>query len=58
MEELSCRIAGQYKGHVEKPTIILEVVASNDLWIWHAFFGMLGLIMISMCFIGLLYLQT
>jgi hypothetical protein len=22
---------GQYKGHVEKPTIILEVVASNDL---------------------------
>ena len=33
---------GQYKGHVEKPTIILEVVASNDLWIWHAFFGMPG----------------
>ncbi|XP_066333163.1 uncharacterized protein [Miscanthus floridulus] len=33
---------GQYKGHVEKPTIILEVVASNDLWIWHAFFEMLG----------------
>jgi hypothetical protein len=31
---------GQYKKHVEKPTIILEVVASNDLWIWHAFFGM------------------
>nr|GEW86673.1 RNA-directed DNA polymerase, eukaryota, nucleotide-binding alpha-beta plait domain protein [Tanacetum cinerariifolium] len=22
-----------------KPTIILEVVASYDLWIWHAFFG-------------------
>jgi len=33
---------GQYKGHVEKPTIILEAVASNDLWIWHAFFGMPG----------------
>ena len=33
---------GQYKGHVNKPTIILEVVASNDLWIWHAFFGMPG----------------
>lgn len=33
---------GQYKGHVEKPTIILEAVASDDLWIWHAFFGMPG----------------
>jgi hypothetical protein len=28
---------GQYKGHVDKPTIILEAVASDDLWIWHAF---------------------
>ena len=27
---------------MEKPTIILEAVASNDLWIWHAFFGMPG----------------
>jgi hypothetical protein len=25
---------------VEKPTIILEAVASNNLWIWHAFFRM------------------
>jgi hypothetical protein len=33
---------GQYKGHMEEPTIILEAVASNDLWIWHAFFGMPG----------------
>ena len=33
---------GQYKGHVDKPTIILESVASEDLWIWHAFFGMPG----------------
>ena len=33
---------GQYKGHVDKPTIILEAVASEDLWIWHAFFGMPG----------------
>nr|KAJ0188519.1 hypothetical protein LSAT_V11C900488140 [Lactuca sativa] len=24
------------------PTIILEVVASHDLWFWHAFFGMAG----------------
>jgi hypothetical protein len=27
---------------VDKPTIILEAVASDDLWIWHAFFGMPG----------------
>jgi hypothetical protein len=40
---------------MEEPTIILEVVASTDLWIWHAIFGCLGLIMISMCFTGLLY---
>jgi hypothetical protein len=40
---------------VEKPTIILEVVASNDLWIWHAFFECLGLIMTSMSFTGLRY---
>jgi hypothetical protein len=33
---------GQYKGHVDKSTIILEAVALNDLWIWHAFFGMPG----------------
>jgi hypothetical protein len=29
-----------YSGHVQAPTIILEVVASKDLWIWHAFFGL------------------
>nr|XP_029732097.1 uncharacterized protein LOC115268186 [Aedes albopictus] len=34
--------AGQYKGKEKKPTIILEVVASYDLWIWHAFSGMPG----------------
>ena len=33
---------GQYTGHTHKPTIILEAVASYDLWIWHAFFGMPG----------------
>ena len=27
---------------MNKPTIILEAVASHDLWIWHAFFGMPG----------------
>ncbi|XP_057777007.1 uncharacterized protein LOC130995657 [Salvia miltiorrhiza] len=34
--------AGQYTGRSEKPTIILEAVASYDLWIWHAFFGTPG----------------
>ena len=33
---------GQYKGHVNGCTVILEVVASQDLWIWHSFFGMAG----------------
>ncbi|XP_018465497.2 uncharacterized protein LOC108836897 [Raphanus sativus] len=33
---------GQYaRGH-GKPTIVLEAVASQDLWIWHAFFGLPG----------------
>ncbi|XP_020266145.1 uncharacterized protein LOC109841599 [Asparagus officinalis] len=31
--------AGQYSGRHGGPTIILEVVASYDLWIWHAYFG-------------------
>ena len=31
-----------YTGHVHRPTIVLEAVASYDLWIWHAFFGMPG----------------
>src|SRR6266540_3765410 len=31
-----------YCGHVKEPTIILEAVASTDLWIWHAFFGLPG----------------
>ena len=30
----------QHQGHVKKPAIILEAVASHDLWIWHTFFGM------------------
>ncbi|XP_035546169.1 uncharacterized protein LOC118348486 [Juglans regia] len=33
---------GKYSGHVNEPTIILEAVASYDLWIWHAFFGLPG----------------
>nr|GEW89196.1 hypothetical protein [Tanacetum cinerariifolium] len=34
--------AGQYAGRSGKPTIILEAVASYDLWICHAFFGTPG----------------
>ncbi|XP_024013889.1 uncharacterized protein LOC112087979 [Eutrema salsugineum] len=29
---------GQYTRGSGKPTIVLEAVASHDLWIWHAFF--------------------
>ncbi|KAL6509846.1 hypothetical protein OROGR_022334 [Orobanche gracilis] len=29
-------------GFKKAPTLILEAVASKDLWIWHAFFGMAG----------------
>lgn len=32
----------QYKGHFKEPTLILETVATYDLWIWHTFFGMIG----------------
>ena len=31
-----------YTGHCHEPTIILEAVASQDFWIWHAFFGLPG----------------
>ncbi|XP_056849929.1 uncharacterized protein LOC108840392 isoform X1 [Raphanus sativus] len=33
---------GQYARGSGKPTIVLEAVASFDLWIWHAFFGLPG----------------
>ena len=40
----NCPVAwkGQYSGHIHEPTIILEAMASFDLWIWHAFFGLPG----------------
>ncbi|GJX01900.1 ALP1-like protein isoform X1, partial [Tanacetum coccineum] len=41
----NCPVAwqGQYgRGDKKYPTIMLEAVASQDLWIWHAFFGMTG----------------
>jgi hypothetical protein len=33
---------GMYCGKSRDPTIVLEAVASEDLWIWHAFFGLPG----------------
>ncbi|XP_010693562.2 uncharacterized protein LOC104906494 [Beta vulgaris subsp. vulgaris] len=33
---------GMYQGRSRTTTIILEAVASRDLWIWHAFFGIPG----------------
>ncbi|XP_023743561.2 uncharacterized protein LOC111891724 [Lactuca sativa] len=34
---------GQYmRGDHKEPTIVLEAIASHDLWIWHAFFGPVG----------------
>ncbi|XP_058763538.1 uncharacterized protein LOC131636983 [Vicia villosa] len=41
----NCPVAwkGQFcRGDPGKPTIMLEAVASQDLWIWHAFFGIAG----------------
>ncbi|KAL6560495.1 hypothetical protein OROGR_004054 [Orobanche gracilis] len=34
--------SGMYTGKCGKPTIILEAIASSDIWIWHAFFGLSG----------------
>jgi hypothetical protein len=33
---------GQFTGRNKHPSLILEAVASHDLWIWHAYFGMPG----------------
>jgi hypothetical protein len=32
----------QYTGHQEGSMVILEAVASQDLWIWHSFLGIAG----------------
>ena len=34
--------SGQYKGKENGPTVVLEAIASYDLWIWHAYFGIPG----------------
>jgi hypothetical protein len=50
---------GMYSGHVRVPTIILEVVASKDPWIWYAFFFVyLDRTMISTFCNSLNYLQS
>nr|GEU72379.1 hypothetical protein [Tanacetum cinerariifolium] len=45
-EWLGCPYAfkGQYvrRDHGSNPFILIEAVASQDLWIWHAFFGVAG----------------
>ncbi|WVZ83894.1 hypothetical protein U9M48_030989 [Paspalum notatum var. saurae] len=41
-ENCPTALAGMYKGHKSKPTVILEAVATQDLRIWHAFFGLSG----------------
>jgi hypothetical protein len=40
----NCPLAdkGSYSGKEKEPTVILEAVATHDLWIWHAFFGLPG----------------
>lgn len=30
------------RDHGNRPTVVLEAVATRDLWIWHSFFGMAG----------------
>jgi hypothetical protein len=32
----------QYTRKIHDPTIVLEVVALDELWIWHCFFGLPG----------------
>ncbi|KAG1455521.1 hypothetical protein G6F56_007046 [Rhizopus delemar] len=33
---------GQFTGKEKQSTLVLEIVAFQDLWIWHAFFGLPG----------------
>ncbi|XP_048427695.1 uncharacterized protein LOC125471411 [Pyrus x bretschneideri] len=38
----NCPTGWKRGGKSRKPTIMLEAVVSFDIWIWHAFFGVLG----------------
>ena len=31
-----------FTGHKKVPSMILKAVATDDLWVWHAFFGVPG----------------
>ncbi|KAJ0818138.1 putative harbinger transposase-derived protein [Helianthus annuus] len=31
-----------HRGDHDGPTLILQAITSQDLWIWHAYFGMAG----------------
>ncbi|XP_021974493.1 uncharacterized protein LOC110869557 [Helianthus annuus] len=39
---MSNRLESATPCHHDGPTLILQAVASQDLWIWHAYFGMAG----------------
>jgi hypothetical protein len=48
---------GLYYGRSKEPTIVLEAVASHDLWIWHSFFLVFRVLsMISMFCIDPIFL--
>ena len=41
-KQCTTALQGQYQGKEDWPTIILEAIATHDLKIWHANFGMPG----------------
>jgi hypothetical protein len=49
---------GQYSGHAEGCTVILEAVASQDLWMWHSFLAWPAPTMTSTCSSVLRSLQS
>jgi hypothetical protein len=48
---------GMYSGHIHEPTIILEAMASYDLWIWHAVHSGLQMTLVS-SFDAIILLET
>jgi hypothetical protein len=49
---------GFYCGKSRDPIIVLEAIASQDLWIWHCFLDCHDLSMTSMCCIDFIYLPN